>query len=112
MKHSTDRILTSHVGSLVRPLDLVEMLADKFNGKPYDEAAFQARVRSAVAESVREQADAGIDVVTDGEFSKPQFSDYVADRIGGFEGTNTGPRFVNGSRRPDPFPGFTAWRWT
>jgi 5-methyltetrahydropteroyltriglutamate--homocysteine methyltransferase len=86
------------------------MLADKFNGKPYDEAAFQSRVRSAVADSVREQAEAGVDIVTDGELSKPQFSDYVADRIAGFEGTNTGPRFVNPSRRADPFPGFTKWR--
>ena len=59
---------------------------------------------------MREQAEAGIDVVTDGELSKPQFSDYVADRIAGFEGTNTGPRFVNPSRRVDPFPGFTRWR--
>ena len=110
MKHSTERILTSHVGSLVRPPDLVAMLADKFNGKPYDEAAFRARVQSAVAESVHAQAEAGIDIVTDGELSKPQFSDYVADRIAGFEGANTGPRFVNPNRRQDPFPGFTKWR--
>jgi 5-methyltetrahydropteroyltriglutamate--homocysteine methyltransferase len=112
VKRSADRILTSHVGSLVRPPDLVEMLAAKFNGLPYDETAFQARVRGAIADIVREQAEAGIDVISDGELSKPQFSDYVADRIAGFEGTNTGPRFVNPSRKPDPFPGFTAWRNT
>jgi 5-methyltetrahydropteroyltriglutamate--homocysteine methyltransferase len=88
------------------------MLSAKFNGQPYDKSKFQARVRQAVSDIVREQAEAGIDVISDGEVSKPQFSDYVADRIAGFEGTNTGPRFVNASRKPDPFPGFTAWRNT
>ncbi len=109
MKRSTDRIITSHVGSLVRPLDLIEMMREKINGRPYDQVAFEARCRSAVDEIVRQQAEAGIDVVTDGELSKPQFCDYIADRIAGFEGENTGPAFVNNSRRPEPFP---AWRAT
>ena len=109
MQRSTDRIITSHVGSLARPLDLLETMREKVNGRPYDRPAYEARCREAVADIVRQQADAGIDVVTDGEISKPQFCDYIADRIAGFEGTNTGPGFVNPSRRPDPFP---AWRAT
>jgi 5-methyltetrahydropteroyltriglutamate--homocysteine methyltransferase len=106
MKRSTDRILTSHAGSLVRPPDLLQMIRDKINGRPYDQAAFAERTRSAVAEIVRQQADAGIDIPSDGELSKPMFSDYVADRLSGFEGENTGPAFVNPSRRPEPFPQF------
>jgi 5-methyltetrahydropteroyltriglutamate--homocysteine methyltransferase len=110
MKRSSERIVTSHTGSLARPLDLLEMLRLKVNGQPYDEAAFAARTKSAVEEVVRQQAECGIDVVSDGELSKPQFCDYIADRVAGFEGENTGPRFVNNSRRPEPFPQWAAWR--
>ncbi|HEX5368892.1 MAG TPA: cobalamin-independent methionine synthase II family protein [Dehalococcoidia bacterium] len=109
MRRSTERIITSHVGSLPRPPDLLEMMREKVNGRPYDRLAYDARCRDAVDEIVRQQAEAGIDVVTDGELSKPQFCDYIADRIAGFEGENTGPRFVNASQRPEPFPAFTAW---
>ncbi len=110
MKRSTDRILTSHAGSLARPLDLLEMMREKVNGRPYDEAAFAARARSAVADIVKQQADAGVDIPSDGELSKPMFSDYVADRLSGFEGENTGPPFANYTQRPEPFPGFAASR--
>jgi len=110
MKRSTDRILTSHAGSLVRPLDLLEMMREKINGRPYDKAAFAARTKSAVAEIVKQQADAGVDIPSDGELSKPMFSDYVADRLSGFEGENTGPAFVNPSQRPEPFPAFAKDR--
>ncbi|HLG11092.1 MAG TPA: cobalamin-independent methionine synthase II family protein [Dehalococcoidia bacterium] len=110
MKRSTDRILTSHAGSLARPLDLLEMMREKINGRPYDQVAFAARCKSAVAEIVKLQTDAGIDVPSDGELSKPMFSDYVADRLSGFEGENTGTPFVNQSRRPQPFPSYAADR--
>jgi 5-methyltetrahydropteroyltriglutamate--homocysteine methyltransferase len=110
MKRSTDRILTSHAGSLARPLDLLEIMRDKINGRPYDKAAWAARTKSAVAEIVKEQADAGIDIPSDGELSKPMFADYIADRLSGFEGENTGTMFVNASQRPDPFPRYTADR--
>ncbi|HEU0074346.1 MAG TPA: cobalamin-independent methionine synthase II family protein [Dehalococcoidia bacterium] len=110
MRRSTDRILTSHAGSLVRPPDLLELMQDKVNGRPYDEAAWAARTKSAVAEIVKEQANAGVDIPSDGELSKPMFSDYVADRLSGFEGENTGPGFVNPSRRPDPFPEYSKDR--
>jgi 5-methyltetrahydropteroyltriglutamate--homocysteine methyltransferase len=66
--------------------------------------------KSAVAEIVKQQADAGVDIPSDGELSKPMFADYVSDRLSGFEGENTGPPFVNASRRPEPFPAFMASR--
>jgi 5-methyltetrahydropteroyltriglutamate--homocysteine methyltransferase len=92
MKRSTDRILTTHTGSLPRPPDLIELLGAKERGEAYDEAAFQARVRSAVDEVVREQAKAGIDVVSDGEVGKPGFFLYVRNRLNGMEGLNTEAR--------------------
>jgi 5-methyltetrahydropteroyltriglutamate--homocysteine methyltransferase len=110
MRRSTDRILTSHAGSLARPLDLLEMIRDKVNDRPYDAAAFAERCRTAVIDIVRQQAEAGIDIPSDGELSKPMFSDYVSDRLSGFEGENTGPAFVNMSRRPESFPTFAADR--
>jgi 5-methyltetrahydropteroyltriglutamate--homocysteine methyltransferase len=110
MRRSTNRILTSHAGSLTRPLDLLEMIREKVNGRPYDSAAFAARCKSAVAEIVKQQADAGIDIPSDGEMSKPMFADYVSDRLSGFEGENTGPPFVDFTQRPEPFPAYAASR--
>jgi len=85
MKLSTDRILTSHVGSLPRPDDLFETMLDKMDGKPIDEGACAARVREAVAASVRQQVNAGLDVVSDGEMGKPSFITYAAQRLDGLE---------------------------
>ena len=70
MLYSTDRILTTHAGSLPRPPDVRDMVVAKANGAPYDPAAFDTRLRSAVAEVVRHQAECGIDCVNDGELSK------------------------------------------
>ena len=86
MKRSTDRILTTHTGSLPRPADLIEMLRKADAGEPIDKAAFDARVRSAVDEIVHKQAEAGIDIVNDGEMGKPGYSTYVKDRLTGFKG--------------------------
>ena len=85
MKRSTERILTTHVGSLVRPPDLVQMLRAKESGQPYDRQELAAKVRRAVAEVVHTQVEAGIDVPSDGEYSKPSFSGYVNERLSGFE---------------------------
>jgi len=86
MKRSTGRILTTHVGSLIRPPELQEFLRARQGGKPYDEAAYQACLKKTVAEVVREQADIGIDVVSDGEFGKSiSWSQYVLERLSGFE---------------------------
>src|SRR5437867_9437084 len=86
MKRSSDRILTTHTGSLPRPSDLAEMLEALDSGTPPEAPAFEARVRRAVAEIVRMQVDAGIDVVSDGEQGKVGYSTYVRHRLTGFGG--------------------------
>jgi 5-methyltetrahydropteroyltriglutamate--homocysteine methyltransferase len=86
MKRSSDRVLTTHVGSLIRPTALQEFLRAKQAGKPYDEAAYAKCLEESVAEVVRKQADVGIDVVSDGEFGKSiSWSQYVLERLSGFE---------------------------
>jgi 5-methyltetrahydropteroyltriglutamate--homocysteine methyltransferase len=85
MKRSTDRILTTHCGSLARPKDLLDLMKAKINAEPYDPKAFAQRIATAVAEAVRMQAENGIDIVTDGEQSKPGFFAYVRERLTGFE---------------------------
>jgi 5-methyltetrahydropteroyltriglutamate--homocysteine methyltransferase len=85
MKRSEQRILTSHAGSLPRPPDLLEMNQAKQAGRSYDEQARTARIRTAVPEVVRRQAEARVDIVNDGEYSKTNFLNYVRDRLGGFE---------------------------
>jgi 5-methyltetrahydropteroyltriglutamate--homocysteine methyltransferase len=85
MQQNTDRILTTHVGSLPRPHDLLDMMKARLEGRPCDEAAYEARVRQAVAECVRQQAECGIDVLCDGEQSKSGFYTYVRERLEGFE---------------------------
>jgi 5-methyltetrahydropteroyltriglutamate--homocysteine methyltransferase len=86
MKRSSERILTTHVGSLIRPAPLQEFLRAKQTGKPYDEAAYQTTLAGAVAEVVRHQAAVGIDVVSDGEFGKSiSWSQYALERLSGFE---------------------------
>jgi 5-methyltetrahydropteroyltriglutamate--homocysteine methyltransferase len=86
MKRSTNRILTTHVGSLIRPPALQEFLRAKQAGKPYDEAAYQQCLTSSVAEVVRQQATAGIDVPSDGEFGKSiSWAQYALTRLSGFE---------------------------
>jgi len=86
MKRSSDRILTTHVGSLIRPPALQEFLRAKQAGKPYDTAAYDKCLEESVAEVVRKQADTGIDVVSDGEFGKSiSWSQYVLERLTGFE---------------------------
>jgi 5-methyltetrahydropteroyltriglutamate--homocysteine methyltransferase len=107
MKRSTDRILTTHVGSLPRPADLVELLLAKDSGSLADPAAFEARVRQAVAECVRLQTERGIDIINDGEWSKPDYSTYVKDRFTGFEGDST-PQ--SPSRDMAEFPEFAPYR--
>ncbi|HUI79018.1 MAG TPA: cobalamin-independent methionine synthase II family protein [Bryobacteraceae bacterium] len=97
MKRSTSRILTTHCGSLPRPKDLLDLMKAKAGGQPYDEQAYASRVKSAVAEIVRQQTGAGVDIPTDGEQGKLGFFAYVSERLAGFE------------PRPNAnFPRFTA----
>ncbi len=114
MKRSTDRILTTHAGSLPRPDDLAAMIRARLDGEAVDEAAFAARVRGAVAEVVALQGEQGIDIVTDGEMGKTGFIPYINERLAGFEPA-TGVRYVPGgsywgnSREVLDFPGFYEW---
>jgi 5-methyltetrahydropteroyltriglutamate--homocysteine methyltransferase len=87
MLRSTDRFLTTHTGSLPRPDDLVRMMFAKEEGVPVDADALAARIRSAVSEVVSRQLAAGVDIVNDGEMSKPSYATYVKDRLAGFGGS-------------------------
>ena len=89
MKRSTERILTTHCGSLPRPPGLMALLTDRAFGRPVDEAEFAAQVEAAVKTAVGKQVDAGIDVVSDGEMSKIGFYNYVTDRLSGFGGESS-----------------------
>jgi 5-methyltetrahydropteroyltriglutamate--homocysteine methyltransferase len=86
MKRSDARILTTHVGSLIRPKPLQEFLRARQSGKPYDKAAYEDCLAKSVTEVVKQQAAAGVDVVSDGEFGKAiSWSQYALERLGGFE---------------------------
>jgi 5-methyltetrahydropteroyltriglutamate--homocysteine methyltransferase len=113
MKRSTERILSTHVGSLARPDALVPLLKSKDRSEPYDGDAYTRLVREAVADVVRRQAEAGIDIVTDGEQGKASFFGYVVERFNGFvrkpapPGQAGNPRNV--SREYQAFPDYYAW---
>jgi 5-methyltetrahydropteroyltriglutamate--homocysteine methyltransferase len=87
MQRSTDRILTTHTGSLVRPGAIVDIMRQVEAGQPYDAAALHRLLTPAVAEVVRQQAEVGIDIPSDGEFGKRGWTSYVAERLGGLEST-------------------------
>ena len=108
MRISTDRILTTHVGSLPRPDDLIELLQAKDAGNLTDEAARALEARSALAvrEIVQKQRDIGIDIPSDGEQSKPDYSTYIKDRFTGFAGPPSEAMDV--SRDRSEFPDYTA----
>ena len=107
MKRSTHHILTTHTGSLPRPSDLVDMVLRKEANQPVDEDVLAMRIRSAVAEVLRKQAEVGITVVNDGEQGKPSYSTYMKDRLTGFEGESTAAA-VSGEAKD--FPEYTAHR--
>jgi 5-methyltetrahydropteroyltriglutamate--homocysteine methyltransferase len=86
MQRSLERFLTTHTGSLPRPLDLTRMMFAKEEGVPVDAAALGERIRRAVADCVAHQRRAGIDIVNDGEMSKPSYATYIKDRLDGFGG--------------------------
>jgi len=86
MERSIERILTTHTGSLPRPDDLLALVRDKNEGRPRDAAAIDDRVRAAVADVVQRQLATGLDIINDGEQSKPDYSTYIRNRFTGFEG--------------------------
>lgn len=107
MKRSTDRILTTHTGSLPRPADLVELLRRSDAGEPVDERAFDAAVRAAVGAAVHKQVAAGISVVNDGEQGKPGYATYIKARVTGFGGQN---RVTTAWAEGRDFPEYVARR--
>src|SRR5262249_49463215 len=107
MKRSTHHILTTHTGSLPRPTDLVHMVLHKEKKQPVDEDTLAIRVRLAVAEVVRRQAEVGVTILNDGEQGKPGYSTYMKDRLTGCEGESTAAA-VSGEAKD--FPEYTARR--
>lgn len=105
MERSRERILTTHAGSLYRPPELLEMITARVQGAPVDAQKFADELRHDVDQVVSKQVACGIDVVDDGELSKPNFADFIVDRLSGFEGHN--PDEVFPHRRLD-FPEYYA----
>ena len=105
MKRSTDRILTTHTGSLPRPDDLVQLMWAKEDGRPFDAAVLDRRISDAVREVVVQQSRTGLDIIDDGEVSKPSYSTYVKDRLSGFEGPSISG-FPNTDMRD--YPGYAS----
>ncbi len=105
MKRSTERILTTHAGSLPRPEDLRDVLVAKDEGRPYDHVAFATQVRSAVAEVVQQQVMSGLDIINDGELSKRSFSTYARERLAGCEERlptpDESPSMISGRDMPE-----------
>jgi 5-methyltetrahydropteroyltriglutamate--homocysteine methyltransferase len=106
MRRSTDRILTTHIGSLPRPDELIDLLQAKSLGKAIDQEAFDARVRAAVSDVVAKQAELGIDVLNDGEQGKPSFITYIRERLSGLDTRGSRGFPWAGSREEASFPAF------
>jgi 5-methyltetrahydropteroyltriglutamate--homocysteine methyltransferase len=104
MKTSSNRILTTHTGSLPRPADLVALLNSKELGEDYEQKTFQAHIRRAVSEVVKQQADAGIDIIDDGEHSKVNWMAYARARLSGLEEIDSPVRFRGATRDSLAFP--------
>jgi 5-methyltetrahydropteroyltriglutamate--homocysteine methyltransferase len=96
MQRSDERILTTHVGSLVRPPELVEALRAEQLGQEYNVADFERSLAPAVAEAVRQQVEAGVDIVDDGEYGKVAWTQYVVERLGGIEHRDADPTTMRG----------------
>lgn len=110
MKRSTDRIITTQVGSLPRPIDLRKMWDDRLAGRAYDPDAFDRRVRSAVAEMVQKQVETGIDVVSDGEQGRLGWTAFLPERLAGFEERKEVQTAVSRERQKGEFDGYLAER--
>jgi len=106
MERSTERILTTHAGSLPRPAELLSLVLAQEAGEAVDAAKLQAEVRSAVKETVRKQIDTGVDVLNDGEVSKPSYATYVKDRLTGFGGEGSIEEVSSSVMGIDDFPDF------
>ena len=115
MKRSSERILTTHAGSLVRPPEIIAVMAAREAGRPYDQAAFAQNLRRSVAEVVRQQAEVGVDIPSDGEFGKVGWTSYVSERLAGLEPGTSPPsggeiaRQIFGKDRQDFAEFYAIW---
>ena len=114
MQRSTDRILTTHAGSLIRTREVIEGMKARTLGEPVDQERFEQQVRAAIAEVVRRQVEVGIDIPSDGEYARRGYTTYIHERIGGLEPLVLDPNIKNPLDRlghqleQDLFPGFFA----
>ncbi len=108
MTAATDRILTTHAGSLPRPPEFLPLVLAREAGGTTDAAQFEAAAQAAVAYTVRRQADAGVDVLNDGEMSKPSYATYVKDRLTGFGGAGAIEELAASVMGLEDFPDFAA----
>lgn len=108
MQTTTQRILTTHSGSLPRPAEFLPLVLEQEAGKPVAAGHLQAEVRAAVRETVRRQADVGVDVLNDGEVSKPSYATYVKDRLTGFGGEGSIQEVASSVMGLQDYPDFAA----
>ncbi len=113
MQQNTDRILTTHVGSLARPHHVLDMLQARLRRQSFDDAEFEATLREATEDIVRKQVECGVDIVSDGEISKSSFNAYIRHRLGGFEPSPDGAPIAMGrggtTRETLAFPEYYQW---
>ncbi len=102
-QQNTDHIQTTHIGSLPRPHDLLDLMKAKFSGGAFDPAALEAKIAQSVAACVKKQVECGIDVVTDGEFSKPGFFTYIQERLEGYT-ARPGQKLILFQKEVSAFP--------
>ena len=107
VQQNTDRIQTTHIGSLPRPHAVLDLMKARLSGQPYDPKVYDDTIAAAVAESVRKQVECGIDVVTDGELSKPGFFTYIQERLEGFE-ARPGQKMLAFQKEVAAFPEYYA----
>jgi len=107
LQQNTDHIQTTHIGSLPRPRNLLDLLKAKYSGQPYDETKLNSVLTRSVADCVQKQVECGIEIVTDGEFSKPGFFTYIRERFDGFE-SRPGQKLTIFQQETSAFPEYYA----
>ena len=107
LQQNKGRIQTTHIGSLPRPHKLLDIMKKKLGGEPYDDKEFESILRQSVMDTVKKQKDCGIDIVTDGEFSKPGFFTYIQERLEGYE-ARKGQKLILFQKETEAFPEYYA----
>src|SRR5712692_6595270 len=107
IQQNTDHIQTTHIGSLPRPHNLLDLLKAKYSGQSYDENKLNSVLTQAVADCVRKQVECGVEIVTDGEYSKPGFFTYIRERFDGFE-SRPNQKLILFQKEVSAFPDYYA----